>query len=329
MHNRCTSESAIRSVLWIISGIAVLPSIASGQVARIEVHPIESVTVTNQQFLNGDKSGKPVVIAGELQLPRGEGRFPAVILVHGSGGVGAREDRWAHELNRIGVAVFILDTFTGRGIVQTNTDQSQLETLSMIGDAYRALALLSKHPRIVASQIALMGFSKGGDVALHASMQRFQRMYGSPGVEFAAFLPFYAPCNTRYREDGKISERPIRMFHGGADNWVPVASCRDYVKRLQAEGKDVQLTEYSGAQHAFDNYLTPVREMADAQTSRRCFLEEADGGKIVNRETRKPFALNDPCMERGAKLGYDPFATAEATKAVKQFLTSLWKLRIE
>ena len=329
MRNRCLFGDAIRSMLWMISGVTVLPSVASGQVARIEVHPIESVTVTNQQFPNGDKSGKPVVIGGELQLPRGEGRFPVVILVHGSGGVGAREDRWADELNGIGVAVFILDTFTGRGIVQTNTDQSQLGTLSMIGDAYRALAVLSKHPRIVASKIALMGFSKGGDVALHASMKRFQRMYGSPGVEFAAFLPFYAPCNTRYREDDQISEQPIRMFHGSADNWVPVASCRDYVKRLQAGGKDIQITEYSGAPHAFDNYLTPVREMADAQTSRRCSLEEAEGGIIVNRETRRPFTLSDSCIERGAKFGYDAYATAEATKAVKQFLMSLWKLRIQ
>jgi dienelactone hydrolase len=320
---------AIHSTLWVTLGVFVLPAVAWGQVARIEVHPIESVTVTNQQFLNGDKNGKRVVIGGELQLPRGEGRFPVVVLVHGSGGVGAREDRWAQQLNGIGIAVFILDTFTGRGIVQTNTDQSQLGTLSMIGDAYRALALLAKHPRIVASKIALMGFSKGGDVALHTSMKRFQRRYASPGVEFAAFLPFYAPCNTRYREDDEISEQPIRMFHGSADNWVPVASCRDYVKRLQAGGKDIQLTEYPGAQHAFDNYLTPLREIPDAQTSRRCSLEEAEGGIIVNSETGRPFTYSDACIERGAKLGFDAFATKEATNAVKRFLMSLWKLPLK
>jgi dienelactone hydrolase len=329
MHNRCMSGHTLRSMLWMIVGISVLPSVASGQVARIEVHPIETVTVTNQQFLNGDNSGKRVVIGGELRLPRGEGRFPAVIVVHGSGGAGAREDRWAHELTELGIAVFILDTFTGRGIVQTNTDQSQLETLSIIGDAYRALALLSKHPRIVTSKIALMGFSKGGDVTLRASMKRFQRMYAPPGIEFAAFLAFYAPCNTRYREDDQVTERPIRMFHGSVDNWVPVASCHDYVKRVQAGGKDIQLTEYSGAEHAFDNYLTPVREMVDAQTSRRCSLEEAEGGVIINRETRRPFTLQDPCIERGAKLGYDAAATKEATNAVKKFLISLWKLQVQ
>jgi dienelactone hydrolase len=329
MRNRFLFGYAIRSMLWIVSAVSLLPSVALAQVARIEIHPIESTTVTNQQFLNGDKNGNRVVIGGELRIPLGEGRFPGVILVHGSGGVGAREDRWAHELNGIGVAAFILDTFTGRGIVQTNTDQSQLETLSMIGDAYRALAALSQHPRIDPSKIALMGFSKGGDVALHASIKRFQRMYSSPGIEFAAFLPFYAPCNTTYREDDQISDRPIRMFHGSADNWVPAATCRDYVRRLQAAGKDIQLTEYSGAQHAFDNYLTPVREVPDAQTSRRCSLQEAEGGIIVNRETRRPFTFTDTCIEHGAKFGYDAHATDEATKAVKQFFVSLWKLRTQ
>ena len=92
MDKRCMLGDPMRLVLWMISVVSVLPSVA-GQVARIEVHPIDSVTVTNQQFLNGDKNGKRVVIGGELQLPRGEGRFPAVVLVHGSGGVGAREDR--------------------------------------------------------------------------------------------------------------------------------------------------------------------------------------------------------------------------------------------
>jgi hypothetical protein len=69
--------------------------------------------------------------------------------------------------------------------------------------------------------------------------------------------------------------------------------------------------------------------MPDAQTSRRCSLEEAEGGIILNRETRRPFTFTDPCIERGAKFGYDAQATDEATKAVKQFFVSLWKLQIQ
>src|SRR2546428_9379264 len=39
---------------------------------------------------------------------------------------------WAQELNGIGVSAFILDTFTGRGIVNTATDQSQLNSLAVL-----------------------------------------------------------------------------------------------------------------------------------------------------------------------------------------------------
>jgi dienelactone hydrolase len=74
------------------------------------------------------KEAKPAQIGGELRLPPGAGRFPAVVLVHGSAGAGAGEFQWSQEVNKIGVAFFLIDCFTGRGIVQTITDQSNLDT---------------------------------------------------------------------------------------------------------------------------------------------------------------------------------------------------------
>jgi acetyl esterase/lipase len=91
-------------------------------------------------------------------------------------------------VNRIGAAGFLLDCFTGRGITQTITDQSQLDGLTMIVDIYRALALLAKHTRIDASRIEVMGFSKGGFAALYSSLKRFQRMHGT-GVMCVAISP--------------------------------------------------------------------------------------------------------------------------------------------
>jgi dienelactone hydrolase len=79
------------------------------------------------------------------------------VLVHGSGGVSPREDRWADELRQAGAATFLLDSFTGRGIAFTAEDQSQLSSLAMIGDAYRALELLATHPRIDPARIANQG----------------------------------------------------------------------------------------------------------------------------------------------------------------------------
>jgi dienelactone hydrolase len=298
------------------------------QTGRIEIHSFETVTFTDKQFLTGAKEGNPVRIGGELRLPFGTSRVPAVTLVHGSAGVGANVDRWARELNGIGVAAFLLDCFTGRDIVETVTDQSRLGSLAMIVDAYRALELLSKHERIDSSRVAVMGFSKGGFVALYSSLKRFRRMHGSPEVEFAAHLPFYASCYTVYLEDEQVSDRAIRLFHGIADDYVSIEPCRKYVARLRCAGKDVQLTEYAGARHAFDNHLySPPLSLPDAVTTSQCPREERPGGIIVNLETGQPFTWSDACVTRGATVGYDHLATAEATKAVKEFLVSRFQLR--
>ncbi|HYS19800.1 MAG TPA: dienelactone hydrolase family protein [Gemmatimonadales bacterium] len=321
-----------RCALSIASCVAfacVRPEWSNAQVARIEVHPIQTLTLPDEQVLTGAHDGKPATIAGELRIPRvSADRLPAVVLVHGSGGIGANYDRWSAELNGLGIATFIVDGFTGRAIASTVEDQEQLGRLTMIYDVYRALAVLAAHPRIDPTRIAILGGSRGGQIALYASLKRFQRAYGRPGVEFAAYLVLYAPCNTTYIEDTDVSDRPIRLFHGDADDYNPVAPCRAYVERLRAAGKDVQLTEYPDTHHVFDNALfstTPVL-WPRAQTTRRCVLKEEPMGRIINAETGAPFTYADPCVERGVHIAYNPAAHAATLRAVKEFLRATFKL---
>jgi dienelactone hydrolase len=308
---------------------ALLPALAPAQIARVEVYPVQSVTMSDQDFLNGRKDGRPVMLAGQLRIPRpGTDRLPAVLLLHGSGGVGTNVVDWEEQLNSIGVATFVLDAFTGRGIVGTSTDQAQLGRLAMTYDAYRALEILEKHPRIDPQRIALMGFSRGGQSALYASLKRFQRMHGpASGRDFAAYMPFYAPCGTKYIDDDEVSPNPIRLFHGAADNYVPVAPCRDYVARLKAKGARVTLTEYPGAYHVFDgrNFKTPVIA-AKSQSTRNCQLAETQNGVVVNVKTKQAFSYADPCVELGPTIAYDEKAHAESVKAVKEFLAATLKL---
>ncbi len=306
--------------------LAILcPSVGHAQVARIEVHPLSSMTLTDQEFLSGRKEGKPAIVAGELRIPRlGTDRLPAVVLMHPSGGVSGLVDEWSQFLNQMGVATFILDSFAGRGIVSTVNDQSQLGQLTVIVDAYRALELLAKHPRVDQGRIAVMGFSRGGTAALYSSLTRFQRMHGpATGVEFAAYIVFHASCGTTFHNDDDVAARPIRLFHGSADDYVPVAPCRSYVEKLRKKGKDVQLTEYPDAHHLFSARAlkTPLK-LAQAQTTRRCQLEEASGGQIINAKTGQPFSYGDPCVERGATIAHHPQADVEAHKAVGEFVTS-------
>ena len=108
--------------------------------ARTELHSFISLTISDEQFLRGDDNGIVVTVSGELRIARGVARLPAMIMIHGSGGLGSKEQLWSDKLNGIGISTFVIDSFTGRDLVTVNTDQKLLGRLNMVVDAYRALA---------------------------------------------------------------------------------------------------------------------------------------------------------------------------------------------
>src|SRR5947208_8587459 len=91
--------------------------------SRTEVHPVQTVTLSTADFLLGKKDGKPVMIAGELRIPKpGTDRLPAVVFVHGAGGIGLNAGMRAGEVKKAGYATFVVDSFTERGITNTIAD---------------------------------------------------------------------------------------------------------------------------------------------------------------------------------------------------------------
>jgi dienelactone hydrolase len=310
-----------------LSGSARAEPAVNDLAARTELRAVDTLTITDQQFLTGDRNGNTVSIAGELRLPQGfPGKLPAVVLLHGSGGVNGGNELWAKEFNEMGIASLLLDSFSGRGLVSTSTDQALLGRLNMILDAYRAFDVLDAHPRIDAARIAVIGFSRGGQSALYSSLRRFQQMW-NPKAVFAAHIPLYASCSTAFIDDTDVTG-PIRQYHGAADDYVPVAPCRPYFERLRAAGRDVALTEYPDAHHAYDNPLGPKTPTVakGSQSVRACTLKEEAPGKIINVATGQPFSYKDPCVETDPHLGYNEAAATATRKAVKEFLRTTFKL---
>lgn len=322
-----TIRIALASALLIpLAATAQAPSLV-----RLEMRAVDSVTLSGEQFLTGEQNaGKKVTLAGELRIPGPPGtKLPAVILVHGSGGISGATDAWARELNAMGIATFVLDTFSGRGIVSTVADQSQLNSLAMMVDAYRALGLLAAHARIDRSRIAIMGFSKGAVASVYSANERFRKLYAPEGVEFAAHIGLYTPCNVEYRDDDKTTGRPIRLFHGLADDYVAIGPCRTYVARLKRAGADVQLTELADAHHAYDNPAIPVPTAFPAnQTTRNCAIKEGANGQLFNAKTGKPYDLSDPCVEKGPHVGYNAAAQQATIAGVREFLRTTFKLGV-
>ncbi|MDE2602502.1 MAG: dienelactone hydrolase family protein, partial [Bradyrhizobium sp.] len=306
---------------------------ATAQVARFEIIPISSVTLSDVDFLAGQKGGQPVTIAGELRLPRGgTDKLPAAILLHaggGMGGTGSAIDEWSRELNQLGIATFAVDSLAGRGIVSASPDQIQFGHLNMAVDAYRALDRLAKHPRIDPNRVAVIGFSRGAQSALYSAMNRLYQTLGpANNLRFAAHIAFYPDCTTSYLNDTDVSDSPIRILHGTSDNFNPVAACRAYVERLTSAQKNVKLVEYPDASHYFDApaFRTPVI-LKGAPTTRNCHLAEADDHQIINRETQKPFTYGDACVERDPTIAYNESANSQARTYVRAFLTDVFQLK--
>ncbi|WP_374442396.1 dienelactone hydrolase family protein [Stella sp.] len=270
--------------------------------------------------------GPETAIAGELRLPAraGPGRVPLMIVSHGSGGILAgREDAWAERLRGLGVATLVVDSFGPRGIRATAEDQGRLSTAASVADAFAALRIAATHPAIDAARIGVMGFSKGGQVALYTLLEPYRRGSGVGDLRFALHVALYASCSLPYRSE-RTTGAPVLLLLGGADDYTPAAHCARYAEWFRARGSDVRVEIFPGAHHGFD-VPGPLRTLPRVQSARDCGLDIdlepvptgrrwADGAVVPNAAIGEYLRS---CMRRGASFGGDPAALAGAVAAVR------------
>jgi dienelactone hydrolase len=232
------------------------------------------------ELMQGNKGGETVNIVGHLFLPPGNDKVPAVVLVHGSGGIyNAELDYWPKQFNAAGIAVFTLDMFGPRGVQSTAEDQSQVPFPADVADAFAALRLLATHPRIDRQRIASMGFSRGGTATLRASVEKIIAAQKLPdGLRYAAFIPTYAGgCAGIFRlvvRPGVFSKAPILFIHGDADDYTPIGPCQDYADKIGKAGTPVEFVVIEGAQHKFDaDNLKRYYVRGATRTKADCSLE--------------------------------------------------------
>jgi len=128
-------------------------------------------------------------------------------------------------------------------------------------------------------------------------------------------------------DDTDVADRPIRIFGGTADDYNPIARCKDFLARLHAAGRDVEITEYPNASHGFDSPLGNGPVVAKGgQTVRHCTIREEPVGLLIDAATKEPFTYKAACVETDPHVGADPEAREAAKLAVKNFLRATLKL---
>lgn len=290
-------------------------------IARTEVIPFATQTLTDNEFLRGVASGL-TTIAGVLRLPVMTSEpVPVVILLHGSGGYSTYIDAWVLRLNGWGMATFVVDSLSGRGLHKVADDQGALGRLAGTMDAYRALETLARHPLIDSQRVTVLGFSRGGQGALYAAMSRFQGYYLQPGLQFCRFIALYPNCSTRYRNDERLVDRPVHIFHGALDDFNAVEPCERYVERLKAAGADVELTVYPNAHHVFDwDGFAQAYVAHDNQSTRNCRICESPLGVLINQDTGLAFSYDDACVVKGTTAAYEPSASRAVIATIRKLL---------
>ena len=297
-----------------------------GEGTKIEFPSIPVITV--KDFLNGKVPEKTQTIWGTLNFPANapDKNVPVVVVLHGGGGIHGSEERWLGIFNSMGLATFMVDSNYPRrkckkmfrkAIPNCNDVH---KGITRIVDARRALELLSKHPRIDPARIGCLGSSLGGIGCLYQSVKRFQKMWGAPGIEFAASVPMYPVCNFKYLEDDVMSDEPIRIHIGDLDQYGSSESCVKYVERLRLKGKDITATVYPGVHHTFDTKITTQKGpqttfKQKGQFTAQCNFEENTDSSVLNEEN-----LGEGFHQILTQVGFNEWlASAEEKKKKKLF----------
>jgi len=200
----------------------------------------------------------PQTVKGMLYKPKNP-TDAVVIIVHGSQGVDERHENYAKHLNSIGIAAFLLDSWSPRGIGKAQYDYAANErkgarAFNQALDVLRAAELLKKLPEPY-KRIGHVGESMGGSAAIWLTKpylySEYSRLFSEQAPTIQANVAIYAGCFERISTDRFL---PIRTFFLNAelDNDTPAVYCEKFSDWMNSRGGRAEFQTLKGQHHDFD-----------------------------------------------------------------------------
>lgn len=200
-----------------------------------------------------NKKFEPQKLTGTLFLPsvcNSGAKVPAVIIQHGSGRPRhAWYEELSEQLNKVGIAALVANSFSERGITGTGGDQTQLSKANRVYDAFAAFRALQKVPCIDPKRIGVTGYSFGGIISRDMVETVLAKRMGGGHVLKAA-IPVYPSCQSHW-EATNPTKTKVHFLLAGRDDYTPAKYCLERIPQLKAAGWDVSYTVYPSAHHAF------------------------------------------------------------------------------
>ena len=243
--------------------------------------------------------GRPVQLSGLMYRPLGTGPFPALVLMHGCGGmvtnqgyVTASYRYWAERLALEGYVALLVDSFGPRGYRSICELQVRpvRESRERADDIYAAQEWLAAQTHVARDRIGVIGWSNGASGTLYGMRE------SRPRRGIRAAVAFYPGCRTLARSTTAYRPyAPLLILAGEADDWTPAAACVELAAIARKQGAVMETVTYPGAHHSFDRINSPVRYRPDVRN--------------LNKPDRK-----------GATAGEHPEARKDAIRRTLEFL---------
>jgi carboxymethylenebutenolidase len=209
-----------------------------------------------------------------LFTPDGAGPYPAVLLMHTSGGLQSADLDYAKRLMQEGYVVLVPQfmaayNITGRTRVDTFTVRAQ----AVFNDFGAALDQLRANPKVDGGKLAAIGFSNGGYFAVWLAAAGKVRA----GISYYGALSGAGSDHEQVRFREVINDRssPMLILHGSADTTVPISQAAQLDRILTSAKVAHEYVNYDGAGHVFERTSGKENEAAaaDAWTRTLAFLK--------------------------------------------------------
>jgi carboxymethylenebutenolidase len=193
------------------------------------------------QYQSGDETVKAY-----LALPASGGRHPGVIVIHEYWGLNDWIEQNAQKLADQGYVALAVDLYRG-GVATTPGDAQELMRSlpkdRAVRDLEAAFTYLAARPDVDPSRIGSVGWCMGGtysfQVAIHEpTLAACVVNYGAPPTDPADIAAIHASILGNF---------------GADDMGITPAAVSAFQQAAQADHKSVDMKEYAGAGHAFEN----------------------------------------------------------------------------
>lgn len=194
-----------------------------------------------------------VKLAASFQSPTGNGPFPAVAIIAGSG---PQHRNAFRELtgSLIGRGIAVL-SYDKRGCGQSTGDLSAATLGELTDDASAVTAYLETRKDVDRKRIALIGMSQGGLIAPAVAAQRADVaaivLLGAPFAAYAS-LSYFSPAVT-YNPTSKLRQVkiPVLALTGSLDQQAPATENLPVIREALAGNPDASVAELPGRNHIF------------------------------------------------------------------------------